>query len=61
MPMSDTNYSVLSTRALTSTQSPRGSSPLSLEAHAAVQLNPDQRVMSQAGLHKGKRTPEGEE
>ena len=43
-------------RALTSIQSPRGSSPLFLEAHAVVQLNPDERVMSQGGLQEGKRT-----
>ena len=61
MPMSDTNYSVPSTRAPTSTQSPRGSSPLSREAHATVWLNPDWRVMSQGGLHEGKRTAKGEE
>ena len=61
MPTSDTNYSAPSMRALTSTPSPRGSSPLSLEAHAAVRLDPDQRVMSQGGLHEGKRTAEGEE
>ena len=43
-------------RALTSTPSPGGSSPLSLEAHAVVQLDPDQRVMSQGSLQEGKRT-----
>ena len=56
MPTSSTNYSAPSMRAPISTPSPRGSSPLSLGAHAAVQLNPDQRVMSQGSLHKGKRT-----
>ena len=61
MPTSDTNYSALSTRALTSTPSPRGSSPLSPEARAMVQLGPDRRVMSQGSLQEGKRTAEGEE
>ena len=53
---SGTNYSMPSMRALTSTPSPRGSSPLSLEAHTVVWLNPDWRVMSQGSLQKGKRT-----
>ena len=61
MPMSDTNYSVPSMRAPTSTKSPRGSSPLSLAARATVRLDPDQRVMSQGGLHGGKRTTKGGE
>ena len=56
MLMNDTNYSAPSTRALTSTPSQRGSSPLSLEAHAAVRLDPDEGVMSQGGLQEGKRT-----
>ena len=56
MPMSSTNYSAPSTRALTSTPSPRGSSLPSLEAHAVVRLDPDRRVMSQGGLQEGKRT-----
>ena len=56
MPTSGTNYSVPSMRALTSTPSPGGSSPPSLEAHAAVRLDPDWRVMSQGGLQEGKRT-----
>ena len=56
MPTSDTSYSMPSMRALTSTPSPRGSSPLSLEACAAVRLDPDGGVMSQGGLQEGKRT-----
>ena len=43
-------------RALTSTPSPRGSLPLSLEAHTVVRLDPDGGVMSQGGLQEGKRT-----
>ena len=46
MHMSGTNSSAPSTRALTSTPNPGGSSPLSLAAHTAVQLDPSQRVMS---------------
>ena len=56
MCMNSTSFSVPSMRAPTSTPNPRGSSPLSLEAHAMVQLDPDQRVMSQGGLQEGKRT-----
>ena len=55
-PMSDTSSSMPFMRAPTLTPSPRGTSPLSLEAHAAVRLDPDQRVMSQGGLQEGKRT-----
>ena len=58
MPMNAINYSAPSMRAPTSTPSPRGSSPLSLEAHAAVRLDPDWGVMSQGGLQEGKRTTE---
>ena len=54
--MSSTNYSVPSMRALTLIQSPRGSSPLSLEAHTMVQLDPDEGVMSLGSLQEGKRT-----
>ena len=61
MPMSGTSYSALSTRAPTSTPSPRGSSPLSLEARTVVWLDPDWRVMSQGSLQEGKRTTGGEE
>ena len=61
MPTSSTNYSAPSMRALTSTPSPRGSSPLSPETHATVQLDPDRRVMSQGGLQEGKRTAERQE
>ena len=61
MPTSGINYSMPSMRALTLTPSPGGSSPLSPEACTAVQLDPDWRVMSQGGLHEGKRTAGGEE
>ena len=61
MPTSDTSYSAPFTRAPTSTPSPRGSSPPSLEAHAMVWLDPDQRVMSQGSLQEGKRTTRREE
>ena len=61
MLTSSTNYSAPSTRAPTSTPSPRRSSPSSQGACAAVRLDPDQRVMSQGGLHEGKRTAKGEE
>ena len=61
MPMSNTNYSALSMRALTLTPSPGGSSSLSPEACTMVRLDPDRRVMSQGGLHEGKGTAKGEE
>ena len=54
--MSDTNYSAPSKGAPILIPSPRGGSPLSLEAHAVVRLDPDWRVMSQGGLQEGKRT-----
>ena len=60
-PMSGTNSSMPSTRALTSTPSQKGGSPPSLEAHTMVWLDPDQRVMSQGSLHEGKRTAKREE
>ena len=61
MPMSGTNSSAPSTRALTLTPSQKGDSPPSLEAHAVVWLDPDWRVMSQGGLPEGKRTAGREE
>ena len=60
-PTSGTNSSAPSMRALTSTPSQREGSPPSLEAHAAVRLDPDQRVMSQGSLSEGKRTAGREE
>ena len=56
MPTIATNYSMPFIRAPTSTQNPGGSSPPSPEAHTAVRLDPDRRVMSQGGLQRGKRT-----
>ena len=58
MPTSSTSSSEPSMRAPTSTPSTRGSSPLSLAAHAAVQLDSNWRVMSQGSLPGGKRTTE---
>ena len=61
MPTSGTSSSAPFMRAPTSTPSPRGGSPPSWEARAMVQLDPNQRVMSQGGLQEGKRTTKGEE
>ena len=53
MPISGINSSTPSTRAPTSTPSPRGNSPLSQEAHAMVQLDHNWGVMSQGSLQGG--------
>ena len=60
IPISSTNSSTSSTRVLTKTPSQKGkeSSCPSLTAHAMVQLNSNQRVMSQSSLPGGKRTAE---
>ena len=60
MPTSSTSSSAPSMRDPTSTPSPGGSSPPSLEAHTAVQLDLNQRVMSQGSLPRGQENHQTE-